>query len=301
MSLPEFGVGGRVEVSSALKATPSRRLAHYFYNDAKTPFGRWFANLTLVLVVLFSGLRFRKLGRLGGWLIAFGLASVVLFYFARSEFPLLFLPSRYLVYPWRLWVPLLFTFLLAAAWSYHPRTWLAALLAALLLGLGYYRQPPEKMPRHNASGRTYIFDALAELPEDALIAMPPHLANQVPVFAQRNVFISFESAHALYFQNYHNYIIPRYEDYIATMTNTDDDLASTVAFMDKWDIDYLVIDRDQLREAKFSAFVPFRKQFEDRLKSTDVADRTLLHLPDSVGTLIRERLHIVSREELRGL
>ena len=301
MSLPEFGEGGRVEISSALRATPGRRMAHFFYNDAKTPLGRWFANLALVLVVAFTGLRYRQLGRLAGWLIAFGLASVVLFYFARSEFPLLFLPSRYLVYPWRLWVPMLFTFLLAAAWSYHPKTWLAVLLASLLVGLGYYRQPPKKMPVSVETGRTYIFDAIAKIPEDAVVALPPHMANQVPVFAHRNVFISFESAHALYFRNYHEYVIPRYNDYIEAMTSTEGDLNKTVAFMDKWDIDYLMIDRDQLREAKFSAFVPFRKQFEDRLKDTDVADRTLLHLPDSVGVLIRERMHLVSRKELAGL
>jgi hypothetical protein len=301
MKLPEFGRGGRVDIAGELRAGPVRRLSHYFYNDAKTPLGRWFGSLTLVLVVVFTGLRFRRLGRLGAWLIVFGLASVVLFFCARSEFPLLFLPNRYLVYPWRLWVPLLFTFSLAAVWSYHPRTWLAALLACLLLGLGYYRQPPEKIPRHIASGRAYLFEAIAQLPEEAVVALPPHMANQVPVFAHRNVFISYESAHALYFRNYHNYVVPRYNDYITAMTATDGDLTTTVAFMDKWDIDYLLIDRDQLREAKFSAFSPFRKQFEDRLKDTDVADRTLLHLPDSVGTLIRGRLHLVSRGELEGL
>jgi hypothetical protein len=301
MSLPEFGAGGRVDISGALRATGTRRMAHFFYNDAKTPFGRWFANLALVLVVVFSGLRYRQLGRLGGWLIAFGLASIVLFYCARNEFPLLFLPSRYLVYPWRLWVPMLFTFLLAVGWSYHPKKWLAVLCAGLLLGLGYYRQPPAKMPVSVESGRAYIFEAIAQLPEDALVALPPHLANQVPIFAHRNVFISYESAHALYFKNYHNYVIPRYSDYISAMTATGGDLMGTVAFMGKWGIDYLVIDRDQLREGKFSAFVPFRRQFEDRLQDTDVEERTLLHLPDSLGTLLRERLHIVSREELRGL
>jgi hypothetical protein len=157
------------------------------------------------------------------------------------------------------------------------------------------------MPVSVESGRAYIFEAIAQLPEDALVALPPHLANQVPIFAHRNVFISYESAHALYFKNYHNYVIPRYSDYISAMTATGGDLMGTVAFMGKWGIDYLVIDRDQLREGKFSAFVPFRRQFEDRLQDTDVEERTLLHLPDSLGTLLRERLHIVSREELRGL
>ncbi|TXF89141.1 hypothetical protein FUA23_11560 [Neolewinella aurantiaca] len=301
MSLPELGIGGRVDISGALRATPSRRIAYFFYNDARTPFGDWFANAVLVLVVIFTGLRYKKLGKPGAWLIAFGVSSLVLFYFARHEFPLLFLPSRYLAYPYRLWIPMLFTFLLAVGWSYYPKTWLAVLCGSLLLGLGYYRQPPSKMPVHTESGRAYLFDAIAQLPESALIALPPHMADQVPVFARRNVFISFESAHALYFQNYHDYVIPRYQDYIEAMTTTGNDLAGTVAFMNKWDIDYLIIDRQQLREAEFSSFVPFRRQFEDRLKGTNVEDRTLLQLPDSVGMLLRERLHIVSREEIEEL
>jgi hypothetical protein len=301
MSLPEFGHGGRVDISGALNSAPLKRLTYFFYNDAKTPFGDWFANAVLVFVIVFTGLRFRKLGRLGGWLIAFGLASVVLFYVARNEFPLLFLPSRYLVYPWRLWVPMLFTFLLATIWSYHPRTWLAILLAGLLVGLGYYRQPPQKMPVFKESGRAYLFDAIAKLPEEAVVALPPHMANQVPVFSHRNVFISFESAHALYFRNYHNYIVPRYNDYIEAMTATGDDLKRTIAFMDKWGVDYLIIDREQLSQASLSSFSPFPKQFENRLRNTDVAERTLLHLPDSVGTLLHNRLHIVSRRDIQEL
>ncbi len=297
-SLPEFGKGGRVDINSALSEPGTQRMAYFFYDDARTPFGRWFANLALVLVVVFTGLRYQQLGKLGGWLIAFGLSSVVLYYFARSEFPLLFLPNRYLVYPWRLWVPLLFTFLLAAAWSYHSKTWLAVALTGLLVGQGYYRQPPEKMPRFNDSGREYLFGAIAKLPEDAVVAVPPHMANQVPIFTHRNVFISIESAHALYFRNYHNYVIPRYTDYVNAMTITDGDLNKVVAFMEKWNIDYLMIDREQLRQASLSSFVPFPKQFKERLQGTDLADRTLLHLPDSIGTLLRDRLHLVSREDL---
>ncbi|MEM9931802.1 MAG: hypothetical protein AAF840_18530, partial [Bacteroidota bacterium] len=274
---------------------------YFLENNLHSPFKWWFPRGVLLAVLGFSIWRFRQLGQLGGWLTAFGAATVILYFIAQDQFPLLFLPDRYLVYPWRLWAPLLLTFVLAGAWSLYPKTWLAGVFASLLLGYGYYRQTPAQLPVASQEGRELIFAAIATTPEDALIALPPSLASQVPVFTHRNVFISHESAHALYFRNYHDYIMPRFEDFVTIYTLTGDRLDEVVSFMDKWSIDYLLVDRNQLREGWIRTFSPFQQQFKDRLKDTDRSERTLLNLPDDAGQLIQNRLQLLSRDELAEL
>lgn len=72
--------------------------------------------------------------------------------------------------------------------------------------------------------------------------------------------------------------------------------------MDKWDIDYFVVDRNQLRESWLrSGFAPFQDQFKNQLKDIELTERSLHNLPDTAGLLIQNRLHLISREELRGL
>jgi hypothetical protein len=301
LSQPEFGGDGRVNIQNALQAPPLDLLEYFFVNTLKTPFGSWFAYTVVLLVVLFTDLKKSLLGKFGGWLVAMGIVTVVLYFVARELFPLLFLPDRYIAYPWRLWAAMLFVFPLAAAWSYYPKTWLAAVFAVLLMAFGYYRQSPIELPVSTEEGREELFTAISALPEDALIVLPPHLAEQVPIFTHRNVFLSQESAHALYFRNYHAYIMPRYHDFVEAYTVTNGNLGKVVDFLDKWDIDYTVIDRNQLREGwLMSGFAPFQRAFKDRLKGTELTERSLLKLPDSVGHLIQDRLHLISREELRN-
>jgi hypothetical protein len=302
LSRPEFGSDGRVNVRNALQTSPLRLLEYLFVNTMKTPFGSWLAYAILLLTVLFTGLKKGPLGKVGGWLISMGLVTVVLYFLARELFPLLFLPDRYVAYPWRLWAAMLFVFPLATAWSYYPKTWLAATFAILLLALGYYRQSPAELPISSEEGREELFSAIAALPENALIVLPPHLAEQVPIFTHRKVFLSQESAHALYFRNYHAYIMPRYYDFVEAYTVTNGNLGEVVDFLDKWDIDYMIIDRNQLREGwLMSGFAPFQRQLKTRLKGSELSERTLLNLPDTTGYLIQDRLHLISREELRGL
>jgi hypothetical protein len=277
-------------------------LKYFFVSNLKTPFGRWSVYAILFLLVLFTGLKKSSLGKVGGWLIAMGVVTIALYFVARELFPLLFLPDRYIAYPWRLWAAMLFVFPLAAIWSYYPKTWLAAVFAVLLLAMGYYRQTPAEMPVSTQEGREELFAAISALPEDALIVLPPNLANQVPVFTHRNVFLSQESAHALYFRNYHAYIMPRHHDFVEAFTANDGSLDTVVAFMDKWDIDYFVVDRNQLRESWLrSGFAPFQDQFKNRLIDIELTERSLHNLPDTAGLLIQDRLHLISREELRGL
>lgn len=299
-SWPEFSSGGRVGIHHVVKGDAAS-LYRYLLTANFTPLNKWLSYAFLMLAGFFTLFHRRTLGNFGWWLLAFAGAATAWYFIARQFFPLLFLPDRYLVYPWRLWTPMMLTFIIAGIWRFHPKTWLAGLLAAGMLCYGYYRQAPENLPTTSQEGRELLFAALSALPEDALIAMPPTLADQVPVFTHRNVFISHESAHALYFKNYHDYIMPRFHDFVTAYTTTGDSLANVVNFMDKWQIDHLLVDRHQLKSLWLRTFDPHQAYFKKRLEGTEPEDRTLLNLPDSVGVLVQDRLHLVSREELKSL
>jgi hypothetical protein len=301
ISWTEFHSGGRVGIYNAVKGDVASLFRYLQSANFHSPLGNWFPYLLVALAGGLSVWHRRRLSQPAWWLLAFAGVATVWYFIARQYFPLLFLPDRYLIYPWRLWTPMILTLVAAGIWQFHPKVWLSALLAACLLGYGYYRQAPAGLPTSSQEGREDLFAAIAALPENALIAAPPNLADQVPVFAHRNVFISNESAHALYFKNYHAYVMPRFHDFVTAYTTTGDSLGNVIAFMDKWKIDHLLIDRNQLRSGWFRSFEPHQGYFRERIEGNVPEERTLLNLPDSVGVLLKERLHLVSKADLVSL
>ena len=301
LGAPEFQGDGRVGIRGAVTAPAGAMVRYFLRGNLGSPLPWYFERLVLLAVAGVTLWRWRTLGRVGAWLLALGVVCVAWYYLARATFPLLFLPDRYLVYPWRTWAPLLLTFVAMGAWTLRPRAGWAAVLGALLLGYGYYRQAPAELPVSDQTGREEIFAAVAALPEDAVVAMPPALASQVPVFTRRQPFVSTESAHALYFRRYNAYVMPRFRAFTDAYTTRGDSLQNVVDFMRTWEVDYLMVDRNQLRNTWFRAFEPHNQRFYDRLKPVPVAERTLLHLPDSVGVLIQDRLQLVSAAELEAL
>lgn len=300
-SWAEFKSNGRVNIATVVLGDVPSLLWYLLVANFRSPFSN---DIVYFVLALAGGLTLwhrRWLSQPGWWLLAFAGTAMLLYFIAREYFPLLFLPDRYLVYPWRLWAPMILTLIVAGFWRFHPKTWLAGVLSLCLLGYGYYRQSPDNLPTTTQEGRETMFAAIRALPEDALIAAPTNLADQIPVFAHRNVFISNESAHALYFKNYNGYVMPRFHDFMTAYTTTGDSLRNVVDFMDKWEVDHLVIDRKQLRAGWMSTFEPHESYFDERIKASDPEERVLLNLPDSVGTLLKERLHIVSRQDLEGL
>lgn len=301
ISWPEFRSGGRVGIHHAVKGDVPSLFRYLLPANFHSPLGNRFPYFLLALTSVLCVWHRRAVGKFGWWLLAFAGAGILWYFVARDHFPLLFLPDRYLVYPLRLWTPMVLTLLLSALWQFHPKAWLAGLLSVGLLGYGYYRQPPEGLPTITQAGRELLFSAINDLPEATTLAAPPNLANMVPVFAHRNVFVSNESAHALYFKNYHHYVMPRFHDFVTAYTTTGDSLSNVVDFMDKWKIDHLLIDRKQLRTSWMPTFEPHQTYFKKRLAGTTPDQLTLLNLPDSVGVLVQDRLHLVSREDLASL
>ena len=123
-----------------------------------------------------------------------GAASLVLYFLARLFLLKLFVPDRYLIYTLNLFYCLVLalgvqTALRAARW---PRS--AAILALVAMaGLGAWRLQGVGLKDYSAYRAVYT--ALAETPKDALMAGHPNLMDNIPTFAQRRAFATYELAH----------------------------------------------------------------------------------------------------------
>ncbi|MBF0370588.1 MAG: hypothetical protein HQL52_14135 [Magnetococcales bacterium] len=115
------------------------------------------------------------------------------------------------------------------------------------------------------SPKAPLYLYLMTLPKDALFAAPPYLADDIPLFAARKVLINYELA-TPWFVNYWQTIKERTEDfYSAYYTNR---LSELIAFRDKYQIDYLIVNRrdfHRLNRKRFY-FNPFNDFIKEQIK-----------------------------------
>jgi len=300
-SAPEFSASGRVAVTNVMNTGLDFFVCYFSDRYLPSGFAPYFARVMLVLATGFGFFHYRKLGRLGAWALALTVATLILFLFARTVFPLLFLPDRFIVYPWRLLTVLVLTLTAGGIYYLLPRAWLATLLVVLLLGYAHYNREPKGFGfvGLDSDDKKEFYDVLRSLPQDALIAGPPEVSSWFPVMTQQMPFLSNETAHALYFEHYNAYIMPRFADYADAISTPGQDLSPVIAFMDKWDIDYFLFNLKHLQQRRHDLWSPHKQVFEARKDALAPGEGFALEaIPDSIGTWIRKEHRLLSRAEL---
>ncbi|MBC6996349.1 hypothetical protein QWY85_20040 [Neolewinella lacunae] len=300
LGLPEFQAQGRVPVTNGMN-TPVSFFVGYFANYyLRSPFAPWFEMAVPFLALVLGIVHRAKLGRLGRYLLVLTLCSAGLFYFAQLVFPLLFLPDRFMTYPWNMLATLVIGFLAAGVYHLLPRPWWAVVLALAVLAYANYQRTPAGLFGYgDLESELPLYNALAGLPPTAVIAAPPEIASWMPLMDHHLPFISNESAHLLYFEHYHPYVMTRFSDWASAITRPTGELADVVAFLDKYHIDYLVVDRDQLRRKYSGLWSPHREAYTVALDSARQSP-ALLGIPDSIGTLLPPHYHLLSRDDLES-
>ncbi len=168
-------------------------------------------------------------------------AGVVMFWLADLTLMRLYLPTRYVQYSVRLAIPLLGAVLLARAVGKLP--WRPGRAVAKVLLLVW---PLLNLPALAGKGlddytpQAPLFAFLEQVPVDSLVAAHPYVADAIPLFARRSVFVDFE--HALPFY-------PRFWQETARRTRAlfhayyASDLAEVCGFLGESAITHLVVDR----------------------------------------------------------
>ncbi|MEL7159672.1 MAG: hypothetical protein AAFN92_02855 [Bacteroidota bacterium] len=301
LNAPEFSSQGRVAVTNVMN-TDLFFFIHYFI-DLYFPsgFAPYFGRGVLFLALAAGVYHWRYLGRLAGWALSLTLTTLLLFQLAREVFPLLFLPDRFIVYPWRLLTAVMLVLVAVGVYRFWPRPWLSALLVILLLGYAHYNRGPKGF---GFVGLEYVdkyefYDVIGNLPPEATIVAPPVVASWFPIMAQRMPFLSHETAHALYFEKYRNYVMPRYAAYAKAISTRGADLQPVRDFMDEWKIDYFLVNVKHLARRQHDLWAPFKNTFEARKDALEKGERfTLEMIPEDVGVWIRDDHRLFSRADL---
>jgi hypothetical protein len=250
--MPEFLPGGRMVV---------------FRQDF---WGRWisgnhtgmfasgvFAPLTicfglLLPVLLLLARRFPLAARVAGIgvLPRTVVASVVMYFAANVLLFRLYLPSRFTTNSFRIVLAMaaglsaiiLVDGALRAARSSYLRVAAGLLLAALLAAP--FAAGPLVDTRYKTGTNPGLYKFLANQPKDILIASLADEANNLPIFAKRSVLVSRETALPFH-KSYYTPVRERVVDLINAQYSSN--LAELQAFIRKYGVSYLLVDRDAFR------------------------------------------------------
>jgi hypothetical protein len=148
--------------------------------------------LTLGAIVLtLRRNRIEPLALLASGLILFGLAHAMLF--------TLYLPSRYMLYVWPVFLPMSAVVLLRQVpWRLTPIV--AGMAVSIAVGFARpWASPPVVFPAPiDDVHTTALYDFLRTLPKDAVLVAHPDDANGIPLRAQRSVLVNTETSPAFH-------------------------------------------------------------------------------------------------------
>ena len=302
LSMPEFRGGGRVNFRSMATQASDRYFRFFLHKYLPLADGRWFAWLVVVTFAVTSWINYRKLGRLSFWLAAWAISTVLLFIVAKPLIPLLFIPDRYVDYPWLPLAPLLVivcTGWFVLKWS---RRWVTGLASAAILAYGLHYRHPTTLPYVAAKHDRELYTAVAALPDTVTVAGPPTIMSQVPMLSRRSVVVTQEAAHALYFRRYYDYVTPRLEDQLIAYTAPADSIQRVVEFAEKYGVDHFIVSPKHLNGGKSYAFEPHNQRYAAAVRDRSPKDFALLTIPQEHRRWLRDSSYfMVSTSTIRSL
>jgi hypothetical protein len=128
-----------------------------------------------------------------------------------------------------------------------PNLWGKILSLVLLMAVSHYFSGDTITPARgmqNYSDKAPLYEYLKTLPKDSLIAAPPFLADDIPLFSARRVLFNFELA-SPWFTKYNEMIKERTEDFFfAYYSDRAEDL---IRFAQKYGVDYIIVDTSLFR------------------------------------------------------
>jgi hypothetical protein len=217
-------------------------------------------------------------------LIYLPMAGVGLLVTARLLLPALFLPTRYLTYTYPVFFCMLLVRLLAIRADFFQKWWTTGLLLATLIVPSFLTFEPKNHAQQNYDNYASLFKTVDELPPDhGLIAGPPFPCDMLPMHCKRSVLFSYEGFHALYFKGYWDKMSPRLYDYIDATTTED---PSTVqAFVRKYNVSYLLVDRQLIEQGReFGTFEPFKTYLHEQLGKNSDRNFAISQFPPELYT-----------------
>jgi hypothetical protein len=221
------------------------------------PIAGWFFVVLGLIVVVYACTRKRWINDLSGFKV-FGylfVASFVLYFLARAVVFRLFLPSRYLELSLTVFYCVGAAVCLREAFAnLVPKRLIFPVLTTLLLVLAAVRLYHVGIYDYSQHAKLYEF--LRSTPKTSLMAGHPELMDNIPTFAQRKAFVTYELSHAWY-TTYWDTIKKRTFDFFRAYYS--DNPEEIRLFCRENGISYLLVrDEDFVEERRKSGHVYFQ-------------------------------------------
>lgn len=300
--MPEFARTGRVRIMPQLEASAWLQAATWFGKGL--PGAAWinFKNSAylysvlscmVIMVVLWSWQITKK-----GWkefdsqVLFLGVAGVVLFLCAREVLLTLYIPSRYLAYALPVVAALVLLRLLNLAGGNVPRV---AGIAALVL-LPVFTYTTKQLGLRDFSNGSALYEHLEQLEEPALIAGIPGTCNMIPVFSRHSVLLSEELSHAVVYKKAWAHFKPLtyelFDAYLAT------EKTIILDFIEKHEIDYLVIEPGLYQSKQNIHFSPFLEYVNEQRATRQPADYAMVQFDKAVVIPVDEQYQLLDCAKL---
>lgn len=151
----------------------------------------------------------------------------------------------------------------------------------------------------DASKNKGLYEYLSSLPEDAMIAATPSLADNIPTFSQRKVFINYELSQPI-FDKYWKIIKKRTYNFFDAYYSKD--LLHVYKFCERNQIDYLVIDKTHFTKQylmrRWLYFEPFNSYIKEIVKNR--SHFALDNIPDKDKLYIEDSIFVIKKDTLKN-
>ena len=168
-------------------------------------------------------------------------ASAIMYELADLVFLKLWLPSRYIQYSLAVVTLVFVSLAIGRILAKVTRPGMKALASGVVIGiLLLHFNINQNAGMDNQSDKKEFFEYLGTLPKNSLIAAYPTLADYIPTFSKRKVFLNQElsqPSHDTYWLSIRARTYEFFDAYYAG------DLAKVAKFCDKNHIDYLIVDK----------------------------------------------------------
>jgi hypothetical protein len=230
-------------------------------------------------------------------------ASSLLYSLAWGFLFYLYVPERYLQYTF----PMIPSFMLAGIVLQLQQKYPAmrkkigiAFVGLTLLGTGFFWR--SDLPSLSDTEQS-LYTALTPLPETVMIASPPAVASDIPLYAFKSVLLSNE-AYIPFHQRYFNTMHARLKDWLLAYYATD---SHTLAkFIEKYHIDYLVIQKGDFQKKRFKNlqkrhYFAFDASFFNTLKHMPSERYALMRLPKTCVFYENSDFRVIDTQRLLKL
>ncbi len=294
LTLPEFKTGGRVDFhrSMPVQFNVDSIVNHRIWSII---YSLLCAGMAVLLYWFTSKIRqnkyFVSIDTAFVWLCFSGIAW---FCAAHWFMPQLFIPQRYILYAL---MPVAIWLVVRLAWKYFQKSNFQTVAVTALIVIAFIVQWSNVPFYRDYNKYKALYEQINHIKQASVFAGMPAIMDHIPTFCQQSVLVSGESVHALYFEHYYNYISPRMKDLVSAYTATSPQ--KLVSFVNKYDIDYLVVEKKYIEYKKAWLFQPYKDIVRSKLSEMEASDLYFNKVPEEWIIPVNEDCFILDCKYLR--